>query len=68
MKLSTKDRDNDRDSSRFCAQSFKGAWWYKHCANSNLNGLYLHGIHRSGGIGVNWDSGAGIITPCRKLR
>ena len=54
MKFSTKDRDNDLDSSRFCAQRFKGAWWYEGCHHSNLNGLYLRGRHTSHGDGVNW--------------
>ena len=39
MAFSTKDRDNDDDSSH-CAVRFKGAWWYKSCKNSNLNSNY----------------------------
>jgi len=51
MAFSTKDRDNDKDSGRNCAlQNNKGAWWYKDCAYSNLNGLYLHGKISVGGM------------------
>ncbi|XP_071945995.1 fibrinogen-like protein A [Antedon mediterranea] len=39
--FSTYDTDNDKWSSGNCAESWKGAWWYTGCANSNLNGLYL---------------------------
>jgi len=31
MKFSTKDRKNDIDLIRHCAQSFTGAWWYRGC-------------------------------------
>ncbi|KAL1396179.1 hypothetical protein pipiens_002738 [Culex pipiens pipiens] len=40
MKFSTFDRDNDEDDSRHCAEKYHGAWWYKSCYDSNLNGLY----------------------------
>ena len=54
MEFSTKGRDNDLDTGRFCARRFKGAWWYKRCHHSNLNGLYLRGSHTSYADGVNW--------------
>ena len=53
QKFSTRDQDNDAYSAN-CAQNFKGAWWYKSCHYSNLNGLYLSGTHTSYANGVNW--------------
>ena len=52
MAFSTKDRDNDRSSSN-CAVQFTGAWWYKHCQHSNLNGQYL-GSQKLELKGVRW--------------
>lgn len=52
-KFSTKDQDNDIFDDH-CAQTFKGAWWYKTCHVSNLNGRYLKGKHSSFADGVNW--------------
>ena len=46
--------DLDKDADRSCAVSFKGAWWYNACYNSNLNGQYLNGSHSSFADGVNW--------------
>ncbi|XP_061179557.1 ficolin-1-like [Saccostrea echinata] len=42
MKFSTKDQDNDRFSGYNYATSHHGAWWYKYCHRSNLNGEYAN--------------------------
>jgi len=54
MQFSTNDNDNDDRSAQSCAQTYKGAWWYKSCHHSNLNGLYLGGPHSSHANGINW--------------
>ncbi|XP_078701986.1 microfibril-associated glycoprotein 4-like [Branchiostoma floridae x Branchiostoma belcheri] len=58
MFFSTKDRDNDTNDLS-CAQTYKGAWWYESCHDSNLNGLYHAGHHHSYADGVNWVSWKG---------
>nr|XP_039260831.1 ficolin-2-like [Styela clava] len=40
MQFSTKYSDNDGWSSDSCAKKYKGAWWYRNCYYSNLNGFY----------------------------
>ena len=54
MPFSTKDRENDIDSSRHCAIASAGAWWYKFCQYTNLNGRYLG--EKSNYQGVRWYS------------
>nr|XP_022295308.1 ficolin-1-like [Crassostrea virginica] len=41
MKFSTRDQDNDKRSGSSCSQVYHGAWWYKNCQQSNLNGKYM---------------------------
>ncbi|XP_071840829.1 fibrinogen-like protein A isoform X1 [Apostichopus japonicus] len=39
--FSTFNKDNDESGSTHCAVERHGAWWYKSCATSNLNGDYM---------------------------
>ena len=43
MAFTTKDRDNDEQKSYNCAVSYRGAWWFKSCRHSTLNGNYGDG-------------------------
>ncbi|ETE57228.1 Ficolin-1 [Ophiophagus hannah] len=53
-------RDKRQDPKKFnCAETYKGAWWYKSCHYSNLNARYWLGEHKSLGDGINWNSGKG---------
>ncbi|KAF2881484.1 hypothetical protein ILUMI_24682 [Ignelater luminosus] len=42
-RFSTKDMDQDGWPEGSCAQAHGGAWWYRSCDMSNLNGRYLSG-------------------------
>ena len=54
MQFSTIDSDNDLNPNGSCANTHDGAWWYKWCHYSNLNGLYLKGNFSSDANGVTW--------------
>ncbi|XP_074526354.1 fibrinogen C domain-containing protein 1-like [Halichoeres trimaculatus] len=58
MRFTTKDRDQDQSENN-CAAYYQGAWWYRNCHTSNLNGQYLSGGHASYADGVEWSSWTG---------
>ncbi|XP_076808012.1 ficolin-1-like [Clavelina lepadiformis] len=41
--FTTKDEDHDTNNAVNCAVRYHGAWWYRRCHHSNLNGQYLRG-------------------------
>ena len=55
--FTTIDNDNDSHATVNCAIVYMGAWWYKSCHSSNLNG-YNHGTSDQTpyGTGVIWYS------------
>ncbi|XP_060560188.1 fibrinogen C domain-containing protein 1-like [Ruditapes philippinarum] len=53
-RFSTFDNDNDGRGTKNCAVDYNGAWWYRTCHASNLNGLYLGGSNTEYGNGVVW--------------
>ena len=58
QQFTTFDRDND-GSGENCAVDRHGAWWYKSCATSNLNGIWLEKALK----GVNWHNGTTSLYP-----
>ncbi|KPA18774.1 ficolin-2 [Candidatus Magnetomorum sp. HK-1] len=58
MFFSTNDVDNDVSGGN-CSKSYKGAWWYRKCHDSNLNGFYYGGKQSSYADGIDWNSWTG---------
>ncbi|XP_038109185.1 microfibril-associated glycoprotein 4-like isoform X2 [Culex quinquefasciatus] len=56
MKFSTFDNDNDLYGGN-CAVLMYGAWWYKSCAHSNLNGRHMQGTNMTGMLWPSFRSG-----------
>ncbi|XP_058839388.1 angiopoietin-related protein 7-like [Topomyia yanbarensis] len=54
------DQDHDTNERENCAIKYHGAWWYKSCHSSNLNGKYLRGNTNEFGAGMNWNSFHGM--------
>ncbi|XP_060576300.1 fibrinogen-like protein 1 [Ruditapes philippinarum] len=52
--FSTYDRDQDKWSAVNCAKIHHGAWWYKICSNSNLNGQYYNQPRKIDSTGIIW--------------
>ncbi|PIK41049.1 tenascin, partial [Apostichopus japonicus] len=55
--FSTYDRDHDNNNGN-CAETYHGAWWYKSCHRSNLNGDY-HAVEDTSnpnrqGVSISW--------------
>ncbi|XP_038077290.1 microfibril-associated glycoprotein 4-like [Patiria miniata] len=57
--FSTPDHDNDGNFFLSCSSLNGGAWWYKNCHDSNLNGVYLSGSSAPYNQGIQWESWRG---------
>ncbi|XP_038060638.1 ficolin-2-like [Patiria miniata] len=53
--FTTKDRDNDANGNN-CANFNSGAWWFRNCFSSHLNGKYYPDNNEGGNTGVQWRS------------
>ncbi|CAG9781890.1 unnamed protein product [Diatraea saccharalis] len=68
QKFSTFDIDNDEWKDGACATEHGGAWWYKQCDKSNLNGKYLTSAEDHRSQSIYWISFKGPNSPLSKTR
>ncbi|XP_067661443.1 fibrinogen C domain-containing protein 1-like isoform X1 [Haliotis asinina] len=63
-RFSAKNLDLDLRTGKHCAVNYHGAWWYKTCHSSNLNGLYNDTTDR----GMKWGGGHFCTHTSMKIR
>ncbi|XP_041986660.1 techylectin-5A-like [Aricia agestis] len=68
QKFSTFDSDNDEWRDGACAIEHGGAWWYKECDKSNLNGKYSTTGDDNNVQTIFWITFKGPNTPLSKTR
>ncbi|XP_026321180.1 fibrinogen C domain-containing protein 1-A-like isoform X2 [Hyposmocoma kahamanoa] len=68
QKFSTMDSDNDEWKDGGCAIEHGGAWWYKECDKSNLNGKYSTTADEHRGQSIYWISFKGPNFPLTKTK
>ncbi|XP_026746619.1 angiopoietin-related protein 4-like isoform X4 [Trichoplusia ni] len=68
QKFSTLDVDNDEWKEGACATEHGGAWWYKECDKSNLNGKYSMTTEDNRGQSMYWISFKGPNFPLTKTK
>ncbi|XP_013137647.1 PREDICTED: fibrinogen C domain-containing protein 1-like isoform X1 [Papilio polytes] len=68
QKFSTYDADNDEWKEGSCATEHGGAWWYKECDKSNLNGRYTLSAEEPQGQNMYWISFKAPAVPLTKSR
>ena len=59
MKFSTYDRDNDVSQHDHCAAKRGGAWWYRSCYRSHLNGNFVSKYVQDSYYHMSWEDLAG---------
>ncbi|XP_055905421.1 angiopoietin-2 [Eupeodes corollae] len=55
--FSTYDRRNDKtvDACCACATAYASGWWFKNCAEANLNGVFHENPEGHNSVGIVWD-------------
>ena len=56
MQFTTLDAGHAVKAGVNCAVTFRGAWWFSACTESNLNGRYARGAAADDAHGVQWAS------------